>query len=167
MEPTRSSAPLSASAEIDIAATEREVWTVIADIASWPTWNPAVREAVFESELEVGAKFRFATPFGRLSGRLTVVDAPHTLAWKGRVLAVGQRQRWRIHPAPMGAHVTTEATMSGLGAHLFKGRLSGRLQGDLDAEVRLLKLEAEARSTEGREDAQRTAEAIRRAQAHE
>lgn len=158
---------MSAHAEIDIAADEREVWTVVAGIASWPTWNPAVREAVFDAELDVGARFRYATPFGRLSCRLTEVDAPHRLAWKGRVLAVGHRQTWQLEARDGGTHVTTDAAMSGLGARLFRGRLKERLQGELDAVVQLLKLEAETRSVEEQEVVKRTAAAERRARAHE
>jgi hypothetical protein len=142
---------VSARADIIIAATEREIWTVIADIASWPTWNPAVREAVVQDELEVGARFRFSTPFGRLTCRVTQVDAPRTLAWTGRVLTVAQRQVWQVDGRPAGAHVVTEATMTGPGARLFKRRLNERLQGEVDAAVQLLKLEAEARSAEERE----------------
>ena len=167
MEKTKSSAPVRALAEIDIAADERGVWTVVADIASWPTWNPAVREAVFGAELEVGAKFRFATPFGRISCRLTEVDAPNTLSWKGRFLTVRQRETWRIEAGPSGTHVEIRAQMTGIGAHLFKHRLGERLQGDLDALVHLLRLEAEARSSEEREDDARAAEAERGAKRRE
>ncbi len=148
---------MSAHAEIDIVATEREVWTVIADIASWPTWNPAVREAILDGELEVGSRFRYATVFGSMTCRLTDVDAPHSLAWGGRLLTMSQRQLWRIDQGSDRSHVRTEASMSGLGARLFKGRLSERLQAELDATVQLLKLEAEVRSTQSREGAGRTA----------
>jgi len=167
--PTKPKAPVSAHAQIDIAADEREVWTVIADIASWPTWNPAVREAVFEAELETGARFRFSTAFGSMKCRLTEVDAPHTLSWQGRLMAMRQRQTWRIEPRQEGegTHVTTDATMTGLSARLFRVRLNERLQGELDALVHLLKLEAEVRSTEEREDEERAAEAARRAKARE
>ncbi len=145
MEQTRISAPVSARAEIDIAASEREVWTVIADIASWPTWNPGVREATFTAELEVGARFRYATPFGSIACRLTQVDAPHSLAWEGRLLTLRQRQSWRVAAGATGSRVRTDASMSGLGARLFRRRLNERLQGELDALVSLLKLEAEVR----------------------
>jgi hypothetical protein len=45
--------------------------------------------------------------------------------------------------------------MSGLSARLFDARLRQRLQGELDALVQLLKLEAEARAMETREEAAR------------
>ena len=150
-------APLSAHAEIDIAADEREVWTVIADIAAWPTWNPAVREAVFEGQLESGASFRFSTPFGSIKCKLSEVDAPRVLSWTGRLLTVRERQTWRLESNATGTHASIDATLTGLGARLFRARLAERLQGELDAMVQLLKLEAEVRSVEEHEAAARRA----------
>ncbi len=164
-------APVNARAEVDIAASEREVWTVLADIASWPTWNPAVRHAVCERRgadpLEVGTRFRFSTEIGTLKCRVTRVDAPRSLSWKGRVLVLGERQRWSLEPGPRGTHVEVLAQMTGLGARLFRRRLEERLQRVLDALVQLLRLEAETRSSEEREDAQRAAETASRGKAHE
>ena len=167
MEQTRSSAPVSAFAEIDIAAPDREVWTVIADIASWPTWNPAVRHAVFDAELEVGAGFRFSTEIGTLKCRITEVDAPRTLSWKGRVLVFGERQTWNLASGSAGTRVAVRAEMTGLAVRLVRRRMQERLQGVLDALVQLLKLEAETRATEEREEAERLAELARREDAHE
>lgn len=90
-----------------------------------------------------------------MRGRLTQVDAPRTLAWSGRVLTIGQQQIWRIEPRGDACHVETDASMHGLAARLFKGRLTRRLQGELDALVQLLKLEAETRSIEAIADAAR------------
>lgn len=148
MEQPQDSGPVSAQAAIDIAADEREIWTVLADIAAWPTWNPAVREAVFDADLEAGARFRFSTAFGSLKCQLTEVDAPRTFAWKGRLLTLSHRQVWHIEPAAGHCHVSTDASISGLSARLFKARLNERLHGDVEAMVQLLKLEAEVRSAE-------------------
>jgi AraC-like DNA-binding protein len=161
VEQIQSSAPVSAFAEIDIAATDREVWTVLADIASWPSWNPAVRHAVCDlgedQSLEVGAKFRFSTEIGTIRCRMTEVDAPHRFSWQGRVLVLGERQTWRIGSGPSGTRVTVMAEMTGLSSRLFKRRLTERLQRVIDALVQLLRLESEARALEEREDAQRAA----------
>jgi uncharacterized protein YndB with AHSA1/START domain len=167
VERPQPSAPASAHAEIDIAATERQVWTVLADIAAWPTWNPAIRHAVCEAVLEVGTRFRFATEIGTLKCRVTRVDAPHALSWKGRVLVLGEQQTWSLEPSPTGTHVTVDAAMTGPAARLLRRRLTERLTAVLDAVVQLLRLEAEARALEEHEDATRVAEAERRARAHE
>jgi uncharacterized protein YndB with AHSA1/START domain len=145
---------VKAHAEIDIAASDREVWTVLADIASWPTWNPAIRHAVRDEALEVGTRFSFSTEIGTLKCRITEVDAPSRLSWKGRVLLLGERQTWHLEPGPDGTHVSVEGEMTGPVSALFRRRLDARLQRVLDAVVQLLRLEAEIRATEKREEAE-------------
>lgn len=141
------SGPVTAHADIAIAADAREVWAVLADIDAWATWNPAILEAALKDELEVGHRFRYATTFGVLRCRLRTVDAPRTLAWSSRLLTMAHRQEWSIHPTPDGCTVTTTASLSGIGARLFTTRLAVRLQAELAAVVQLLKLETEARIT--------------------
>jgi uncharacterized protein YndB with AHSA1/START domain len=155
---------VKAHAEIDIAASDREVWTVLADIASWPTWNPAIRYAVRDDELEVGTRFRFSTELGTLKCRITEVDAPSLLSWKGRVLILGEWQTWRLEPGLAGTHVSVESEMTGPVAALFRRRLDARLQRVLDAVVQLLRLEAEIRSTERHDEAAHAAGATRGAE---
>lgn len=149
---------MSASVEVDIAAAGRHVWTVLADVPSWPTWNPAVRQAVADEPLDVGSRFRFKTEMGTLSCRVTAIDAPHRLSWRGRVLVFGERQTWLLEAIPTGTHVSVHAQMTGIGSRLFKRRMAERLPRVLDAVVQLLRLEAEARATEEREDAARAAQ---------
>lgn len=151
MEATEASGPVSAHAETEVAAGDRDVWAVLADIEGWPSWNPAIRDAVFDGALEAAAHFRFTTGPGTMSCRLLQVDAPRSLAWSGRLIGLGHRQAWRIEPRPEGCLVTVDGSMSGPIARLFKGRLGRQLQHDLDAWLQLLKLEVESRATESRE----------------
>jgi uncharacterized protein YndB with AHSA1/START domain len=167
MEEQVSSAPVRAQAQVDIAASDRQVWTVLADVASWPTWNPAIRLAICDEELEVGTRFRFSTEIGTLKCRIAAVDAPRLLSWKGRVLVIGERQTWRLTPLKDGTRVSVGAEMSGIGAHLLRRRLTERLQRVLDAVVQLLRLEAESRVRDERRLAILAAEQERRALARE
>ena len=159
---------VKAQAGVDIAAPTRDCWTVLADIASWPTWNPAVRHAVCNDglELEVGSRFRFSTELGTLKCRVTKVDAPQLLAFRARVLLLGERQVWRLAPTDTGTRLDVEAEMTGPISWLFRRRLDARLQRVMDALVQLIRLEAETRATEAREEAARGA-VKGRVQAHE
>lgn len=121
---------------------------MLANIDAWSTWNPAIREAVLKDELETGRPFRYATAFGSLRCKLRHVDAPRSLAWSGRLLTLTERQAWSIEPMGGGCRVRGEASLSGMGAWLFKSRLEERLQADLGSIVQLLKLEAETRRSE-------------------
>jgi uncharacterized protein YndB with AHSA1/START domain len=149
---SRSSAPVSAFAEIDIAAPRREVWSILADVSSWPTWNPAIRQSVRDEELEVGSGFRFSTEIGTLKCKVTAIDGPRALSWKGRVLGLVERQTWILETTDAGTHVTVYAEMSGLAARLLKRRLTERLQAVIESVVQLLRLEAEARTVEAQEE---------------
>jgi len=167
VERTKAPPTRGVDAEVDIAAPPRAVWTVLADIGSWPTWNPAIREAHCDDELEVGSRFRFSTEIGTLKCRVTHVDAPRTLTWKGRVLALGEWQTWLIEPGQDGTHVSVHGEMTGLVSRLFQRRLDARLKRVLDAVVQLLRLEAEFRATEEREEAERAAAMAERDLGHE
>ena len=141
-------APVLASAEADIEADPAIVWAVLADIAAWPEWNPAVRSASLPGDLRVGATFRWAAGPGTITSRLVTVDPPRLLAWTGRSMGLRAAHAWRVAPSADGSSVRTEESLSGLPARLFAGRLRRTLQADLEAWVRLLKLESESRAAD-------------------
>ena len=158
---------MSAYAEIDIAAPRREVWGILADVASWPTWNPAIRQSVRDEDFEVGSRFRFSTEIGTLKCRVTAVDSPRSLSWKGRVLALGERQTWHLETTDIGTHVTVHAEMTGLASRLLRRPLTKRLQAVVDSVLQLLRLEAEVRTTEAEEEVPWRTETERRAAPHD
>ncbi len=167
MEQPKSSAPVSAYAEIDIAAPRPEVWAILTDVASWPTWNPAIRHAARDEELEVGARFRFSTEIGTLKCRFTSIDSPRSFSWKGRVLVLAEQQAWILESTDNGTHVTVLAEMTGPVSRLMKRRLTERLQSVILSVTQLLRLEAEVRTTDAAEEAARAAEIEGRARAHD
>jgi uncharacterized protein YndB with AHSA1/START domain len=144
-------APVVARAEIEVDASPRQVWSVLADIAEWPTWNPVVRSATAPGELEAGATFRRAAGQGTISARLLEVDAPRALAWRDRSLGLRSVHAWTIEKRSTGCSVTIEACLSGIPARLLAGRLRRSTQQQLEAWVRLLKLEAETRAADAGE----------------
>jgi hypothetical protein len=80
------------SSEIEIAASPEQVWGVLADLDSYPEWNPFITH--IKGELEMGRRLsvRIQPPGGRaMSFRPTVVTAlpGRQLAWLGRLLAPG------------------------------------------------------------------------------
>ena len=81
------------------------------------------------------------------------------------MLALHERQTWLLEPTDTGTHVVVQAQMTGLVSRLFRRRLTERLQAVIDSVLDLLRLEAEVRTAEAREDAARAAEIEGRAQA--
>jgi hypothetical protein len=77
---------------IEIAAPPAAVWTVLTDFASYPSWNPFIRE--IEGPLREGGRLRvrLQPPGGRaMSFRpvLQAVDPERELRWLGRVVLPG------------------------------------------------------------------------------
>lgn len=118
---------------------------MLAQIDEWPSWNPAVRDAALEGPLEQGTTFRWAAGASVNASVLTVVDAPRSLAWRGRSMGIRHEQIWRIEARGEGCHVSTSQSLRGLLARVAAARLRQRAQTSLDTWIRLLKLEAEAR----------------------
>jgi uncharacterized protein YndB with AHSA1/START domain len=167
VEPPRSSAPVSAYAEIDIAASRPEVWAIVTDVAAWPTWNPAIRESFRDPEFKVGTRFRFSTEIGTLKCRFTAIDGPASFSWKGRVLAIGERQTWWLVPTDTGTHVAVHAEMTGPVAWFLRRRLTKRLEAVVVSVLQLLRLEAEVRTAEAEIDPALAVGAPPRPRAHD
>ncbi len=146
MERTERRGPVFARSEVVITASARRVWAVLAQIDEWPTWNPGMRRASLDGALDVRTSLRWDAGPGTNTGTLTEVDAPRILAWQGRAMGIRHERSWRLAEHPLGCHVTTEQSMSGLVARLLPGRLQQWLQRELDTWLQLLKLEAEARA---------------------
>jgi hypothetical protein len=122
--------PREISHTIEINASPDEVWSVLTDTASFPSWNPFMRK--LEGELTVGAKLLVVIqPPGRrrLTFRPTVLTvAPgRELRWLGRPLIPGLfdgEHSLRLEPTPnSGTRFTQTEKFSGILVAPFKGTL--------------------------------------------
>ena len=78
--------------EIVIRAPSDRVWAALTDFASYPAWNPFVREA--RGEPVAGARLtvrlqRTASSTMTFRPRVLVANPPHELRWLGRLLVPG------------------------------------------------------------------------------
>lgn len=73
------------SATIEIAAAPEQVWAVLADLDSYPEWNPVFREASGQ-----------LTPGGRITIESTQPETGHTMTVKVKVLTAepASELRW-------------------------------------------------------------------------
>ncbi|MCB9915030.1 MAG: SRPBCC family protein [Planctomycetes bacterium] len=138
-------APVRASARAHVAAPPDVVWSTLADVASWPTWNGAVARAALDGALAVGATFRWKAGGLSIRSRLLEVARPGALSWCGRSLGLRAVHRTRFEPDAGGTLVTVEESFDGLLPRLLRGPSRRALERAVQDGLASLKAESERR----------------------
>ncbi|HJR97270.1 MAG TPA: SRPBCC family protein [Actinomycetota bacterium] len=139
-------APAIADGEIEISAPAGTVWTVLADLAAWPTWNRDVRSVTLEGPVEPGTVFRWKSGPASLVSTLQVVDEPREIAWTGVTMRIHAVHVFRLSPSDGGTSVRSEESWRGLIPTLFRGYSRRTLRSGIESVLAALKLEAERRA---------------------
>ncbi|MFT5042506.1 MAG: hypothetical protein ACI8TX_003493 [Hyphomicrobiaceae bacterium] len=97
--------------EIEIAASAAQVWQVLTDFASYPSWNPSMIEVRTDSKpgARVDMVFQSSSRKFVLDARILRFDAGQELCWQGplsRVVGLffGGTHYWKIEEAADGKH---------------------------------------------------------------
>jgi uncharacterized protein YndB with AHSA1/START domain len=113
-------ASVQARGEVIIEAPTAVVWSVLADVAHWPTWQPTVRDVVLDGQPTVDAAFTWSNGRTRMKSRFAVVDHEKELTWTGTAAGGRAVHRVTVAPTPAGrCHVVSEESMAGFGLPLF------------------------------------------------
>lgn len=142
-------APVQAAASVFIAAPPESVWSVLADIASWPDWNPDVARTALHGPLEVGSRFDWKAGGMPIRSVLMAVSAPGVLAWTGTTMGIRAVHVSRFVARDDGTEAVTEESFAGILPSLFRGAMRGMLKKSLAAGLASLKAESERRARAG------------------
>ncbi len=113
-------APIRTSVSVAIKAPPALVWTVLSDIARWPSWQPDIEHAAITEPVGAGTRFRWTTSGGTIHSRIVLFEPEHRLAWIGRLLMFRAIHVWTLASLPDGdTEVTTTETLSGWPIALF------------------------------------------------
>ena len=139
-------APATAEHELQIDADSSTVFSVIAAIGEWPSWNPDVRSVRLEGPVEPGTVFRWKAGPTTLTSRLEVVDRPQEITWSGRTLGIRAVHTFRFQARDGGTYARSEESWDGLLPRLFKRSSRRTLARGLEKVLAALKAEAERRA---------------------
>lgn len=139
-------ADVFATSEGMIGASVEVVWDLLADIESWPQWNPDIKTATLEGPLANGTVFRWKAGPGTITSRLRSVERPIRISWEGRTLGIDAEHTWELDNSGSGTIARTEESWRGLLPRLLRGPARRMLQRSLDASLEYLRVEAERRS---------------------
>jgi hypothetical protein len=143
-------APVYGTGEVEVAADPETVWSVLADIQGWPSWNPDITAATLHGPVQPGTTFSWKSGPGTITSTFQLVDRPTELAWTGKTLGIPAIHVYRLRPSDqrLGHTVVwTEESWSGLLARLLRRRFTTTLKTAIDTGLARLKAEAERRAT--------------------
>src|SRR5436305_1807899 len=143
---------------ITIASSVHEVWAYLCDVGRWPEWAPTVLEGRVRgggplqpgSRVEQRAKLILGLSRGRSQG-VTVVEAPHHLAFAGPMGTSAARWGMEFEPADDGqtaAMMWIEVDLAGIMRAIPARMLQGRIQRVSDSEMVAIKAAVESGTRE-------------------
>jgi uncharacterized protein YndB with AHSA1/START domain len=139
-------APAAAEGELQIAADPQTVFSVIAAIDQWPSWNPDVKSVSVEGPVQPGTVFRWKAGPSSLISTLQVVDPPREIAWTGTTMRIKAVHVFRFQTRDGGTLARSEESWEGLLASLLRGYSRRTLDKGIRSVLAHLKTEAERRA---------------------
>jgi len=140
-------APVLAKAKIEIDADPDTVWDVMADIESWPNWNPDVKLCLAHGELKAGTQFQWKAGLGNISSVLQTVKPPHLLAWTGKMMGLNAIHVCEIESIEGTTMVKTAESWEGMVSSEMHDKMQETLEELLQSCLHHLKAEVERTSS--------------------
>lgn len=140
------SARATAEGQIQINADPQTVFSIIAAIAEWPSWNPDVRSVKLDKAVEPGTVFRWKSGPTSLTSTLQVVDPPREIAWTGTTMTIQAIHVFRFEPNDGGTLARSEESWEGVLVRLLKSHCRKSIDKAIKNVLSHLKTEAERRT---------------------
>ena len=132
-------APLFARKELFIEAPVEKVWNIQTDIERWSEWQSDITSATLQGKLAAGTTFKWKASGLSIVSTLHTVNPNHEIGWTGVSLGMFAIHNWTFKEQDNGTLVTTEESLSGWLASLFRMFDKKFLEKSLDASLQKLK----------------------------
>ncbi len=133
---------------VEIAASPKEVWSLLIDCIKWPQWYKHCSDVSMLRGgplLDSKAKFRFKTLRLYFEPEVETFSPCHMLVWSAKGPAgTSGSHAWFIEPTPGGCRVITEEAQKGLVLLLRRSHLRNQLLASHEEWLQSLKKLAEA-----------------------
>ena len=137
------SAPAVATHELLINAPAQTIWSLVAEIDRWPSWNPAVKSAKLNGAFEVGTTFDWKSGGISIVSTLQEIEPSSKLVWTGKAIGTRAIHVWSFQNAPTGVLVCTSESFEGWLVSLMRKAMQKTLDESLVAWLNELKRRAE------------------------
>ncbi|KIH98052.1 Shy6-polyketide cyclase [Streptomonospora alba] len=106
-------APVVVRRSIHVGAPLQRVWRLLADVPSWPRWQPEITAARAAGPLAVGDTFRWSTAGLDIESTVYAVEAPRRILWGGSAHGIVGVHLWTFEEAGSSVRVRTEESWDG------------------------------------------------------
>ena len=114
-------APAVARESERIEAAPDVVFSTLADLASWPTWQEAVSSVKADGPATPGSTFRWRSGGVGITSTVELFAPATALGWRGSSIGTRAIHVWRFRPEDEGTLVETEESMEGWLVSLLRG----------------------------------------------
>ncbi|MDD4777899.1 MAG: SRPBCC family protein [Fermentimonas sp.] len=143
MIPINKKAPVKAQKSIEIDATIEKVWDLLSDINRWPEWNPDIKKAKLNGDLNPGSTFDWENGGMNISSTLHTVVFQEYFGWSGKAFGAYAIHNWQLKSSDGKTEVFVEESMDGLLMRIFRGYMNNTLEKGMVNWLIYLKEEAE------------------------
>lgn len=116
-------APVQADAQATTAATPEAVFAVLADLASWSSVYPELRDLQADGPAAVGGAFRFKSGPMQIEAVVTALEEGRLLAFEGAGKGASSTYVFRVEDADGGALLRGAQSMNGLAVRTMRPML--------------------------------------------
>lgn len=135
--------------ETEVAASAQVVWSILAELRSWPSWTPTVLEVRPEGRdaLELGNRFVLVQPkMPKLSWQVTQLEDGHGFTWAASAPGIRTVASHQVDALGEGcSRIRLLIEQSGLLAPLLSRAMGGRTRRYIELEAEGLAARAEGR----------------------
>lgn len=141
-------AALHRSDATQIDAPVNVVWSVLTDIAAWPTWMPDVQFVESDGSFSPGTQFRWKAGSAVIKSEVLETEPGRSAVWRGRTMGIEAIHVWRLASRDADStSVETEESWSGLLPRLLPAYMGRTLAKSLNRGLASLKAESERRAS--------------------
>lgn len=106
-------APVVVRRDVVIDAPQPRVWQLLADVSSWPAWQPDITAAAADHPLRTDSTFRWSTAGLDIESTVYSLQAPHRVLWGGTAHGITGIHLWTFDAIGSSVQVHTEESWSG------------------------------------------------------
>jgi uncharacterized protein YndB with AHSA1/START domain len=84
--------------QVEIAASPKIVWDLLADAPAWPKWQKGIESVTTAGPIGEGTRFRWRTGGTAIESQVQLFEPERRLSWTGKALTAKAIHVWELQP---------------------------------------------------------------------